>query len=111
MTSPIPLAPGVIADVSVLVISVDTGAGTAVVRVIDNNGVFLSPNATLPVGVVRPVAFPASVGDVLEEVSPAQRTGVVRWVDTASFMWSEAVNGAGARPIAGWKKIGVFPLP
>jgi len=111
MANEVPVAPGVIADVAVLVISVDSGAGTAVVRVIDNNGAFLSPNATLPVGVIRPVSFAVAIGDVLEELNPGQRTGVVRWVDPGGLMWSESPTGVPARPTAGWKRIGTFVIP
>lgn len=105
----IPLVPGVIADISALVISVDNTAATCVVRVVDNNGNFLSPNATLPQGVVRPVAFQVSVGDVLEHANTQQETAVVRWVNGAGS-WSESPTGVPGRDTVGWKKLGTFPL-
>lgn len=106
----IPIAPGVIADVPVLIISVDNVAGTAVIRVVDNNGNFLSPNATLPVGVIKPVAFQVSIGDVLEQATPEQRTAVVRWVN-GTGQWSESPSGVPGRDTVGWRKLGSFPIP
>ena len=102
---------GVVATVQVRVISVDTVAGTAVIRVIDNNGVPLSPNATLPIGVITPTQFPTALGDVLEEVAPTKRTAVVRWVSDNGQAWSESPSGVPARDTLGWQKIGNFPLP
>lgn len=112
MTSPTPpLAPGVLANVTVRVISVDDVAVTATVRVVDNNYNFLTPPVALPQGVVHPTAFAVVLGDVLESTQPAKRTGVVRWLSEDTLMWSEAVNGEGARATAGWVKLGNFPLP
>lgn len=105
------LVPGVIADVAVRVISVDTVAGTASVRVIDNNGGFLTVAVTLPSGVVRATQFPTALGDVLEESLPTKRTAVVRWVGNGGQTWSESPSGVPARDTLGWQKIGNFPLP
>ena len=104
------IAAGVIADVAVRVISVDNTAGTCVIRVIDNNGGFLSPNFALPMSVIRPVAFEVALGDVLEELATGQRTAVVRWVDGVG-QWSESPTGVPPRDTLGWRKLGTFPLP
>jgi hypothetical protein len=114
MTAPIvpseavPVAPGVLADVQVLVISVDSVAGNAVIRVVDNNGNFLSPNATLPIGVIRPTQFQVVEGDVLEHSTPEAETAVVRWTD--GLQWSESPSGVPARSTQGWKKLGNFDV-
>lgn len=101
---------GVIADVAVKVISVDVPTQTASCRVIDNNGGFLSPAFTLPLGVIRPVKFVVALGDVLEQVDPGQRTAVVRWIDAAATSWSESPSGAPNHDTNGWKRLGTFPL-
>lgn len=112
MTSPdIPLVPGVIADVAVKVITVDNTAMTATVRVIDNNGGFLTVAVSLPQGVIRPTQFQTALGDILEQVSPEQRTAVVRWVSADGQQWSESPTGVPGRDTIGWKRIGTFPLP
>jgi hypothetical protein len=108
-TPPIPIAAGVKANVSVLVISTDIAAQTAVIRVVDNNGAFLTPAVTLPYGVITAVEFPVVVGDVLESTDGKQTTGVVRWTDGLS--WSESPNGQStARPTTGWRRLGNFPI-
>lgn len=108
-TPPVPIAPGVIANVRSQVISINEAAQTAVIRVVDNNGNFLTVAVTLPYGVITAVEFPVVQGDVLESTDGSQTTGVVRWTD--GFQWSEKPSGAGARPTAGWKKLGTFALP
>jgi hypothetical protein len=109
VTQPVPVAPGVVADVPVLVISVDQVAQTAVIRVIDNNNNFLTPAVALPVGLIKPTAFQVSVGDVLEQATPEARTAVVRWVNDAG-QWSESPTGVPGRDTVGWRKLGVFDL-
>lgn len=105
------LVAGMIAEVSAKIISVDSVAVTATVRVIDNNGTFLSPAVTLPQGVVTPVQFTVALGDVLEQGDPNRRTAVVRWVDATGFSWSESPSGIPARDTIGWNRLGTFPLP
>lgn len=106
----IPIAVGVVATVPVLIQSVDPVAATAVIRVVDNNGNFLSPAATLPTGILTPVAFQVSIGDVLEQATPEARTAVVRWVNNTG-QWSESPTGVPGRDTVGWRKLGTFPLP
>lgn len=105
------VVPGVIADVAVKVISVDPVALTATVRVVDNNGGFITPAVALPIGVIRPVQFVVAVGDVLEQSSSEQRTAVVRWINATGTEWSESPSGVPARDTIGWKRIGTFVLP
>lgn len=104
------VVPGVVADVAVKVISVDDVALTASVRVIDNNGTFITVAVSLPQGVIRPVQFNVALGDVLEQVTPEQRTAVVRWLDPVGQMWSESPTGVPARDTIGWKRLGTFAL-
>lgn len=111
MTSPIPIAPGVIADVAVKVITTDNVAQTATVRVIDNNGGFLTVAVALPQGVIRPTQFSVVLGDVLEQLGIDQRTAVVRWVSADGQQWSESPTGVPGRDTLGWKRIGTFSLP
>lgn len=111
MAEPPPLAPGVLADVRVKVISLDNVAVTATIRVVDNNGGFITAPVPLPQGVVRPIAFAVSLGDVLESTGAAKSTGVVRWLSEDGLMWSESPLGEPARSTVGWTKLGTFPLP
>lgn len=104
------VAAGIIADVTVRVISADLINGTAVVRVIDNNGGFITAAVTLPIGVVKPTQFPVVVGDVLEQVAPDQRTAVVRWVSGTGETWSESPTGVPGRDTIGWRRLGSFAL-
>lgn len=105
MTTPVvPIAPGVLANVSVRVISADPVAQTAVIRVVDNNGAFLTAVVTLPYGVITATQFAVVIGDVLEATDAKQTTGVVRWTD--GLMWSESPSGSPAHSTIGWKKIG-----
>lgn len=106
-----PLVAGMIANVTAKVLSVDNVAVTASVRVIDNNGNFLSPAVTLPQGVVIPVQFQVVLGDVLQSTDAVQRTAVARWVDAAGQSWSESPTGIPARDTIGWIRLGNFPLP
>lgn len=107
MTTPtpavVPIAPGVLANVSVKVLTVDPAAQTASIRVVDNNGAFLTAAVTLPFGVITAVEFGVVVGDVLESTDAKQTTGVVRWTD--GLMWSASPSGVPAYSTAGWKKI------
>lgn len=105
------VAPGVIADVAVRVMTVDTEAATAVVRVVDNNYVPILGNATLPIGIIRPTQFPTAVWDVLQSTKPTQETAVVRWVSANGQLWSESPTGSPARQTIGWQKIGTFTPP
>lgn len=112
MTSPTPpLVVGVLADVTVRVVSIDDVAVTATVRVVDNNQNFLTPAVALPQGVVRPTTFAVSLGDVLRSTTPAQQTAVVCWLSPDNLMWSESPSGTPARNTAGWVRLGNFPLP
>jgi hypothetical protein len=109
MTQPIPVAPGVIADVSVLVLSVNEGTQQASIRVIDNNGGFLTVAVSLPLGVIKPKSFQVVVGDVLESTDGKQITGLVRWTD--GLMWSPSPSGVPANQTTGWRKLGNFVIP
>lgn len=115
MTQPIPAVPaipivaGVLANVSVKVISADPVAQTAVIRVIDNNGGFLTAAVTLPYGVITATEFAVVIGDVLESADAKQTTGVVRWTD--GLMWSASPSGSPAYSTAGWRKIGAVAIP
>lgn len=112
MTQPVPAIPivaGVLANVSVKVISADPVASTAVIRVIDNNGGFLSAQTTLPWGVITATQFAVVIGDVLESADAKQTTGVVRWID--GLMWSPSPSGVPAYSTAGWRKIGSVAIP
>lgn len=112
MTAPTPpLVPGVLADVTVKVISLDNAAvpPTATIRVVDNNGGFLTVAVPLPQGVVRPVAFAVALWDVLESTAPAKNTGVVRWLSEDGLSWSESPSGVPARSTIGWTKLDPFP--
>ncbi len=108
-TVPIPVAAGVVADVPVLVLSVDQVAQTATVRVIDNNNNFLTVAVPLPIGIVKAKAFQVSVGDVLESANDARQTAVVRWVNGAG-QWSESPLGVPGRDTVGWRKLGSFAV-
>lgn len=105
---PIPLAPGVIAHVQSRVISVDNVADTAVIRVVDNNGAFLTVPVTLPQGVLTAVQFGVQIGDVLESADAKQQTAVVRWTD--GLLWSYSPSGVPALETGGWRKIGAVAL-
>ena len=107
--TPPPIAPGVIANVSARVLTVDNEAQTASVRVIDNNGGYLTPAVTLPFGVITPVQYSVQIGDVLESTDAKRNTGVVRWTD--GLMWSESPTGIPARSTAGTRKIGSIAIP
>ncbi len=109
MTTP---APGNLGEVTVRVISVDIGAGTASVRVLDNNGSPITPPATLPLGVIRVIVVPAVIGDVLESVDNGI-TAVVRFVDAGdTTRWSPSASGTPLRSTEGWVKVGTFtPTP
>lgn len=113
MTNPIPpavpIAPGVLAHVSVKVLSIDAIAQTASIRVVDNNGAFLTAAVTLPYGVITPVEFAVVIGDVLESTDAKKTTGVVRWTD--GLLWSESPTGVPNRSTAGWTKIGNIVIP
>ena len=113
MTSPTPppLAVGVLADVTVKVTAIDNVAMTATIRVIDNNGGFITAAVPLPQGVVRPIAFAVALGDILESTTSAKETGVVRWLSEDTLMWSYSPSGIPARSTVGWTKLGNFPLP
>ncbi len=109
MTQPIPVAAGVLADVTVLVLSVNEATQTASVRVVDNNGGFLTVAVPLPLGVIKPKAFQVVIGDVLESTDGKATTGLVRWTD--GLMWSASPSGTPALPTTGWRKLGNFTLP
>lgn len=113
MTNPVPpnvpIAPGVKANVSVLVLTVNEVAQTASIRVVDNNGAFLTAAVTLPYGVITAVEFAVTNGDVLESTDAKQITGVVRWTD--GIMWSYSPTGVPSQSTAGWKKIGSVVIP
>jgi hypothetical protein len=102
------LVPGVIADVAVLVTAVDTGAGTATVRVVDNNNQPITAATTLPAGIVRPVAMVVAVNDVLESLADQTRA-VVAWIDPLDARrWAPSPSGAHPQSSMGWRKIGMF---
>lgn len=104
------IIPGVIGSVRVLVVAVDSTASTAGVRVLDLNGSFLTPAATIPLGVITAVEVPVAVGDVMEKVQDGL-TAVVRWVDpTNPTRWSPSASGMPAQSSLGWRKIGTFAL-
>jgi hypothetical protein len=103
---------GATATVRVVIISADHGASTVSVRVVDDNGAFLTPAVTLPMGNVRVTGLPVAVGDVLEDLTDG-RTAVVRWVDAANpLRWSPSVSGVPVLSSLGFKKVGTFtPTP
>lgn len=113
MTNPVPpvvpIAPGVLANVTVKVLAVNAAAQTATIRVVDNNGAFLTVAVDLPFGVITATEFGVVVGDVLESADEKQTTGVVRWTD--GLMWSESPTGVPSRSTAGWRKIGNIAIP
>jgi hypothetical protein len=109
---------GAVADVRTAITAVDNTATppTATVRVIDDNGNFVTPNVVLPQTLVRVTGVVVAVGDVLENISdsrlPIGTTAVVRWVDPLQpFRWSPSLSQTPALSSQGWKKIGAVVLP
>jgi hypothetical protein len=106
------LIPGVIVTVRAAVTAVAGDGLTASVRVVDDNGGFLTAAVPLPAGILTVVSIPLTVGDVLEK-SDTGASAVVRWVaPTNNTQWSPAVSGSPAWSSLGWRKIGTFtPTP
>ena len=106
--SDIPPVPGAQGVVPIVVTSVDVTGGTATVRVTDQNGTPITPNATLPIGIVTITAPPVAVGDVIQNLQSGV-TAVVMWTDPGDArMWSPKSNGGNPQNSIGWKKIGTF---
>jgi hypothetical protein len=109
---------GAIGDVRVAIVSVDNVATppTVGVRVIDDNGAFVTAAVTLPQTLVKVTGPVVAVGDVLENIVdtrlPVGTTAVVRWVDpTAPFRWSPSIGQTPVLSTQGWRKIGTVTLP
>lgn len=98
-------AAGVVVSVRAVVTTADDGAGTATLRVIDNNDNPLTAPVTLPQGVLTVVEPLLAVGDVIERAESGE-TAVVRWVD--GLRWSSIASGGNSRSSRGWRKVGRF---
>lgn len=111
---------GSVGLVRVRITAVDDVANSCSLRMIDNNGNFITAQVTgIAQSLVEITGVPmVALNDVLECISttesvPVGVTVVVRWVDNtnpADVRWSPAEDGSPEFGLGGWKKEGTATL-